>query len=449
MKARTRRRLRPAARSFIGCLREFLTPAVWKQADAARIRTRRPARWRTQPLVLTLLLMTWCCGDSQPERFETAKACCVALLPKRRRPGQTVQGFQKALARMPSGVLRAVAAGIRRLLAVRLAGRWRDGGFVVLGCDGSRVECPRSAELEQRLGQANKRRAAPTLWVTALVHLRLGVPWAWRVGKGTASERTHLLQLLPLLPAATLLVADAGFFGFALAQQLLRQEVHFLLRMSSNVTLYTERSVKAERYDEGRVYYFPGPKQAGEAPLRLRLLRVRARKRQNDVWLLTDVLDQGQLSAAHAAQFYRWRWESEGQFRAYKRTLAKTKLVSRTVRLVHREAEGALLALQLMLAQGALAMPARKGPREAEAVCSPRKILLAIREELYGRLRRGGVKYFRKLQQAQRERRVRTSAKASRAWPRRKPHQPPKPPRLLKLTPEKKALIARAKTTAA
>jgi len=449
MKTKTARRLRPCARSFVDCLREFLTPAAWKQANSVRPCKRRSPRWRTQPLVLTLLLMTWCCGDSQPERFETAKACCVALLPKRRRPGQTVQGFQKALAKVPSRVLRAVATGIRHVLAARLVSRWFDEGFIVLGCDGSRVECPRSAELEQRLGQANKRRAAPTVWVTALVHLRLGVPWAWRVGKGTASERTHLSQMLPLLPAATLLVADAGYVGFALAQQLVQQEVHFLVRLSSNVTLYAERPVKAGRYDEGLVYYFPGPKQAGEAPLRLRLLRVRARKRKNDVWLLTDVLDQGQLSAARAATYYRWRWESEGQFRAYKRTLAKTKLVSRTVRLVHREAEGALLALQLMLAQGALAMPARKSPQEAEAVCSPRKILLAIREELYGRLRRGGVKYFRRLQQAQRERRVRTSAKASREWPRRKPHKPPKPPRLLKLTREKKALIARAETTAA
>jgi hypothetical protein len=206
----TPRRLRPQARSFIDCLREFLTPALWKQAHAQRRGKRHASRWRTQPLLLVLLLMTWCCGDSQAERFETAKAFCVALLPKRRRPGQTVQGFQKALAKLPTRVLRAVAAGVRKVLAARLACRWFDGGFIPIGCDGSRVECPRTAELERHLGQANKARAAPVLWVTALVHLRLGLPWAWRVGKGTASERSHLLQLLPLLPAAALLVADAG-----------------------------------------------------------------------------------------------------------------------------------------------------------------------------------------------------------------------------------------------
>lgn len=442
----TRQRLRRHARSFVDCLREFLTPALWKQAHCQRQSERRSSRWSTQPLVLVLLLMTWCCGDSQPERFETARAFCVACLPKRRRPGRTVQGFQKALAKLPMGVLRAITAGIRWTLASRLAGRWFDDGFIGIGCDGSRVECPRTAELEQRLGQAGKNGSAPTIWVTALVHLRLGLPWAWRLGKGTASERSHLLQMLFVLPAAALLVADAGYFGFDLAKQLVQKNSCFLLRMSSHVTLYTVEKVALEHYREGLVYYFAGKKQQPEKPLLLRLIRIRGKKKKQDVWLLTNVLERERLSAASAAKFYRWRWENEGQFRAYKRTLAKVKLVSRCVRLVHREAEGSLLALQLMLAQGVLALaPVARG--DSEPVCSPRKVLLAIRQEMYGMLRRGHAKYYERLQQAKRERRERTSAKASRPWPRRKPHKAPKPPRLLKLTAEKKAVIARLETS--
>src|SRR6266852_5760340 len=249
----TRRRLRRHARSFVDCLREFLTPALWNQAHCQRQSERRSSRWSTQPLVLVLLLMTWCCGDSQPERFETAKAFCVACLPKRRRPGRTVQGFQKALAKLPMGVLRAITAGIRWTLASRLAARWFDDGFIGIGCDGSRVECPRTAALEQRLGQAGKDGSAPTIWVTALVHLRLGLPWAWRLGKGTASERSHLLQMLSVLPAAALLVADAGYFGFDLAKQLVQKNICFLLRMSSHVTLYTVEKVALQRYREGLV----------------------------------------------------------------------------------------------------------------------------------------------------------------------------------------------------
>jgi Transposase DDE domain len=439
----THRRSRRPSPSFLHCLREFLTPALWKQAHRQRPATQRPSRWATQPLVLTLLLMTWCCGDSQPERFETARAFCVVCLPKRRRPGRTVQGFQKALARLPMGVLRLVAAGVRRTLAARLAARWFDDGFVAIGCDGSRVECPRTKELEQHLGEAGKRKSAPSIWVTALVHLRLGLPWGWRLGKGTASERQHLGQLLHLLPAAALLVADAGYFGFELACQLVAAHVWFLLRMSANVTLYTTRQVRLEHYREGLVYYWPKKaQQAGVAPLLLRLIRIRAKKKKYDLWLLTNVLEPGRLSAPTAAKFYRWRWENEGQFRAYKRTLAKFKLVSRSVRLVHREAEGSLLALQLMLAQGVLALPTADDGTAAP-VSSPRQVLLAIRAEMYGLLRSRPSRYYERLQRAQRERRARTSAKATREWPRRKPHKPPKPPKILTLTAKQKALISR------
>jgi Transposase DDE domain len=445
----TPRRLRRHARSFVDCLREFLTPALWKQAHAHRHNERRSSRWNTQPLVLVLLLMTWCCGDSQPERFEVAKAFCVVCLPKRRRPGQTVQGFQKALAKLPMGVLRVIAAGIRTVLASRLASRWLDDGFIAVGCDGSRVECPRTAELERRLGRANKDRAAPSLWVTALVLLRWGVPWAWRIGKGTASERSHLLQMLDVLPPQALLVADAGYLGFDLAKQLMHKQISFLIRMSSNVTLYTQEQVALEGFREGLVYHFPAQRQKQEPPLHLRLIRVRGKKKKNDVWLLTNVLESKRLSVASAATFYRRRWENEGQFRAYKRTLAKVKMVSRTVRLVHREAEGSLLALQLMLAQGVLALSHKNIHGVAEPVCSPRQVLRVIRQELYGLLRRGHAKYYERLQRAKRERRARTSAKAIRPWPRRKPHKAPKPPRLLKLTDKLKALISRLEGTAA
>ena len=73
--------------SFLGSIRQFLTPALWKQADKARPQTRRSGRWKTQPLVLTLLFMTWCCGNSQAECFEIAKGFTAVCLSKRRRPG--------------------------------------------------------------------------------------------------------------------------------------------------------------------------------------------------------------------------------------------------------------------------------------------------------------------------------------------------------------------------
>jgi hypothetical protein len=455
-----RQKLSRQRRSLVEILREFLTPALWKQAHQVRRRTQKKvsSRWMVQPLVLMLLLMTWSHGDSQAERFECAKAYCQVCLHKRRNPGKTVQGFQKALARLPMVVLRTLASGVRGVLAARLGVHWYVEGFVPIGCDGSRVECPRSTQLEERMGQAGKDKSAPTLWVTALVHLRWGVPWAWRFGKGTASEREHLGCLLSELPRLALLVADAGYFGFRLAEQLVQRKVMFLLRMSSNVTLYTLKNVRMEHYREGEVYYWPSQKdrKKGAKPLHLRLIRIRAKRRCNDVWLLTNVMDKQRLSHALAGRMYRWRWQNEGCFRTYKRTLKKMKLVSRTVRLVHREAEGSWLALQLLLAQGVLAQTQRMAQRplsacdcEQEVKCSPSKILSAIREEINSAPRRRRPKYEARLQQAQAERRQRTSAKASRVWPRRKPHEAPKPPKLRKLSIAKKRELAAAASDAA
>ena len=184
---RARQRRRRQARTFVQCARQFLTPEVFKQAGRARRSKRCSSRWGVQPLVFVLLTMTWCMGDSTSERFETARAYYVACHASRKRPGKTHQGFQAALSKLPMGVLRGIGTAIRRQLLAQLGERLVTGGWRVFGCDGSRIECPRSVELERRLGKAGKEGAAPTAWLTAVVHLRSGLLWAWRVGKGTAA----------------------------------------------------------------------------------------------------------------------------------------------------------------------------------------------------------------------------------------------------------------------
>lgn len=454
MKEQKRRTTLPRqGRSLMDSVRQFLTPEVWKQGHRHCPRLRKHARWALQPLVLTLLLMTWCAGTSQEERFETAKAFCCVRLSKRRRPGQSMSGFRKALAKLPTAVLRSLAKGIRQRLVQVFGKALAVDGFVPLGVDGSRLECPRSAELEQRLPEAGKPDAAPTVWLTCLVHLGLGLLWAWRVGPGTASERAHLVAMLTTLPQAALIVGDAGFNGFFQAQAVLDAGASFLIRMSAKVTLLTDGQVQADQWHDGQVYYWPQEAQrAAVAPLRVRLIRVRSRQKKKDVWLLTNVLDTKRLPAKLASKFYRWRWENEGMFRTYKRTLSKLKLMSRKVRLVHREAEGSLLATQLLLALGASGMrPKTRLKVQANPEgCSPRKVLLAIRTELNAcQALRVLLGYQKSLATAQRERRPRSSAKTRRTWPRRKDHKPPNPPKLLKLTEPQKARIDRLERLAA
>ncbi len=119
--------------------------------------------------------------------------------------------------------------------------------------------------------------------------------------------------------------------------------------------------------------------------------------------------------------------------------------MARTLREVHREAEASMIATQLLLAQGARALP-RSQKEEPRMMCSPRKVLLEIRRELSGRLPAGERGRFSdRLRQCGRGKRERSSPKATRSWPRRKDHQPPGPPKILKLTVAQKRQISRTR----
>jgi Transposase DDE domain len=427
--------------SFLDCLRYFLTPQLWKQVLAA-IHPGKASRWQAQPLLFVLLVMTWCAGDSAPERFETARAFYIALYQKRRRPGRTCEGFQKALARVPMAALRLVAAAVRRRLLQVFAERFVVDGFIPFGCDGSRVQCPRSQELEERLPVSSTDEAPPQVWVTALVHLSLGVLWAWRLGKGTAAEREHLRRLLTTLPPGSLLVADAGYVGYELLQALAAARLSFLIRLTSRAPLYVPDKSSLRHYCEGLVYYWPQWAQKQKLPpIPVRLLRLRGES--VPVCLITNVLEPERLPRRTASKFYRWRWRNEGLFRTYKRTLGKVKLTSRTVALVHRELEGSLLAVQLLLAQGAVAL---HEAGETVLLPSPRKILVVIRAEIRNVTGmylgpRQRQTYWQRLQQARGDGRCRGRNKVRRPWPARVPHQSPGPPKILKMGTMLKALM--------
>lgn len=423
-------------------------------------------RWQLQPLLYVLLGMTWCLGDSQPERFETARAFCVACHPKRRRPGKTFQGFQKALEALPCSVLSTVADLFRQHLLARFRPLMLTDGWLVFGCDGSRLRTPRTAELEKRLGDPggdnHSGHKVPQVWLTAVVHLQSGLPWSWRVGKGDASERVHLLHLLPTLPRWALVVTDAGYQAYQVALRVAESSLFFLMRVSSQTTFYvadTELETSTGAYREvtkaamakwrdGAVYYWPTEAQHSQGkPIQVRLLRLKARKKTNDVWLVTNVLDATRLTVAAAGKYYRMRWENEGYFRTYKQTLKKVTLRGRTVAAVHREVLGSMLAVQVLLAQGvagALAL-GRK-----QAATSARQLLMLVRREISGALRgRSRQGFLGKAAICQREARTRTSKKQKREWPGRQAPKPISRPKVRLLSEDRKTLLYKLLANAA
>jgi hypothetical protein len=139
---------------------------------------------------------------------------------------------------------------------------------------------------------------------------------------------------------------------------------------------------------------------------------------------------------------YRWRWRNEGLFRTYKRTLGQVKLAHRTVRLVHREVEASLLAVQLLLAHGAWSLQDSDG--RVRALPSARRGVQQVRREIADALAGLGPRqrrwYCERWQDMVWPEQQKRGDKTRRPWPRRKPHKPPQPPQLRTLTEEQKSL---------
>ena len=86
--------------------------------------------------------------------------------------------------------------------------------------------------------------------------------------------------------------------------------------------------------------------------------------------------------------------------------------------------------------------------QQEKTKASPRRMLLRIRGAIVSGIATLGPRqlqwYRDALEEIHDESPNRTSGKTRRPWPRRKEHKPPKPPQLLRLTPEHKQLLAKA-----
>lgn len=125
------------------------------------------------------------------------------------------------------------------------------------------------------------------------------------------------------------------------------------------------------------------------------------------------------------------------------------KVLGRTVAQVHREAEGSLLATQLLLAQGALAL--ESAGRVRIVLPSARKVLWEIRAEIRNVTGmylgpRQRQTFRERLAQARWRQRRQRSSKVRRRWPGRRDHRPPARPKILTMGTILKDKLAKALT---
>jgi Transposase DDE domain len=250
--------------------------------------------------------------------------------------------------------------------------------FLVFGCDGSRLDLPRTISNEQAYAPSRKRLTGstaqarrkrkkklrrdrrrktqqqkhsrkadvPQMWLTVMFHLGTGLPWDWRIGPSDSSEREHLLAMLSTLPPHALITADAGFVGYEYLSAIQASGRSLLIRVGSNVHLLKKLGVFRE--SGNRVYLWPQVKaRKGQQPLVLRM--VVAHTGKHPVYLVTTVLSEKRLTDAQVVRIYSKRWRVEVHYRHFKQTYGKRKLRSYDSRNARVELEWSLLGLWTML----------------------------------------------------------------------------------------------------
>lgn len=264
-------------------------------------------RWTPRLLVICVLLMVWNQSQTLADRFADARLATIKMYKSRRHPGKTYEGFMASLCGMSKGLLDLVSTTLRASVQEIAGLHWTTEGWILFGADGTKVECPMTRANERAFGCAGRRNSTPQQFLTMLLHLGTGLPWAWIRGHGRSSERRHLRRMVKLLPENSMLVADAGFTGYDLLTSILAGGHQFIVRVGSNVRLLKKLGY-AFKEREGTVYLWPENKR-GHKPLVLRLVTLHDGRKP--VYLLTSVLESAKLSDAAVGRIYRLRWGIE------------------------------------------------------------------------------------------------------------------------------------------
>jgi len=380
--------------------------------------------WQCVSLVCLVLLWVWSTTPQLTEAFIDARCKAGKLLVPI--TITTYQGLMKALVSATPKLMPVLQIRMHDLMSKIGGKHMRIGRWVAIAIDGSKETAPRTVSNEtafraKNYGQGknakNRKRKRPTMtkqaaakqaaakikkvtakakqvakpksislpppqvWLTMMWHMGLGLPWCWKLGPSNASERHHVKEMLGNCHFLedTLFVADAGFVGYEFWKAITDRGHHFVVRVSANVNLLTGLCTP-QGGGKDIVYCWPQTTMnANEAPLRLRLVKCKIGKNEN-VWLLTSVLDKRELSNTEMVQLYERRWGVELQFRTLKQTFDRRKVRCRCSERVLVEIEWSIFgmaAVELMAIKEQM-----KNPDARPEKLSFSKALTALRHSL-------------------------------------------------------------------
>lgn len=401
---------------------ELLFPPQLFKKFNRELAWHRNVGWTPLKVLWLSMIMFWLPGNTLREQFSAARQTLKIIKPHWKIP-LSYGGFIAAQSRSWPLMAQLIFAQLRP--SELLAGdAWRIRGWLVFAVDGSRFECPRTIANEEGLGCAGRSKTSPQIFHTLLQHVGTGLPWDFRLGPGTDSERYHLNEMLKDLPQQTLFTADAGFISYELCSELIDSQQRFVLRIGGNKTLI-ENLEQGENQSANIVYFWPEQSQS-KPPLKLRRICF-ASTGGLPVVLLTNILDEQILSDEDATTIYASRWGIEVYFRHLKQTFHFTQLKSRTPQNCLNEQNWRLISFWILQRMTvSFQIGANQNPRRFSAATARREIreVLQLMQQ-----NRNGPSLKTRCLKMRIDSYERKGPKVTRKWARKKNDKPPQPPK--------------------
>lgn len=226
-------------------------------------------------------------------------------------------------------------------------------GWRVVALDGFTLATPDTVANEQAFGRPESpsggQSAFPLIRGVGLVEVGTHVLFGAVLGSYGTGEVTLAHAVVPRLEKGMLCLADRYFPGFELWREALQTGADLVWRVRSRIHFEVE-----ERLPDGSFLsrLYPKRQKGGgrrESGIPVRVIEYRVKTPEGEdqnVRVITSILDWAAAPAAELAQLYHERWEFETALDEFKTHLrgASTVLRSQTPELVRQEVYGLLLA---------------------------------------------------------------------------------------------------------
>jgi hypothetical protein len=281
--------------------------------------------------------------------------------------------FCMARARLPLAVFQAVLRQMVRAVIpdTEAIGRWR--GHRTFLVDGSSFSMPDTPALQERFGQPSNQAKGcgfPVAHLLALFHAGTGLLLEVAAAPLRTSDFAGLADVLGLLTAGDVLVADRGFCSFVGLAAALDRGIHAVFRAhQKQIVDFTpgrahahpgqkrvprgmprSRWIRAHGTRDQVVEYFKPaerPDRMSEAEYRALPASIEVRElwyrievpgfRTREVTLVTTLLDAAAYPADELASLYGMRWRAEEYLKALKQTMKMDVLKCMAVEGVLKE----------------------------------------------------------------------------------------------------------------